>query len=68
MVLFGTDELLRLKQMRPAGLELLGFKPRECLKAHHNLRAPYFIYPNERAIRVRAVNALACICPCAGPH
>lgn len=29
------------------GLQLLGFKPLSCLKAHHQLRPSTFIYPDE---------------------
>lgn len=31
-------------------MKLLGFKPKECLKGHHNLTHAYFVYPNEKLV------------------
>ena len=30
-----------------AGLLLMGFKPKERLKEFHNIKPPYFLYPDE---------------------
>ena len=32
----------------PVGIRVLGFKPLECLRDYHNLRAPTFVYPTDK--------------------
>ncbi|CAM6092560.1 unnamed protein product [Calypogeia fissa] len=49
-VLFNPDELQQVKKVTNVQLQLLGFKPLECLKDYHNLRPPTFLYPDEDAI------------------
>ena len=34
-----------------AGIHVLGFKPIDRLKPHHNLREPTFIYPTDRSLQ-----------------
>ena len=54
------DELKQIKTVGEAGLVLLGFKAATSIKAYHNLRSPYFIYPDEGGIKgsTRAFHAL----------
>jgi ATP-dependent DNA helicase 2 subunit 1 len=40
-------EWLEMKEVLPAGLHLLGFKPVSCLKPFYQVRAAGFVYPNE---------------------
>src|SRR5690349_9465764 len=53
-VFFNDDEIRTIKNTAGAGgepgLTLMGFKPIERVKAHYNIRSPYFFYPNEAAI------------------
>lgn len=53
-------EMKQIKDFGLNGINLLGFKPRASLKLHHNIRAPYFLYPDERTIKgsIVAFNAL----------
>jgi ATP-dependent DNA helicase 2 subunit 1 len=46
-----SEEISALKNLRPKGLVLLGFKPVSCLKDHHTLNPSRFVYPDERALR-----------------
>ena len=40
-----------LKKFYPKPLmKLLGFKPLSALQAHHNMRSPYFLFPDEDAM------------------
>eukprot|EP00923_Selenidium_pygospionis_P015656 GHVN01027312.1.p1 GENE.GHVN01027312.1~~GHVN01027312.1.p1 ORF type:complete len:659 (-),score=134.26 GHVN01027312.1:63-2039(-) len=43
------------------GLTLLGFKPRSVLKAHHNVKHSYFLYPAETPFKGSGVMAAALI-------
>ena len=40
-------ELKRCGTTSEPGLFLLGFKPLDALRPHHNIHSPYFIYPDE---------------------
>ena len=56
-----TDEEMKaIKTVGEAGLVLLGFKAASAIKAYHNLRSPYFIYPDEEGTKgsTRAFHAL----------
>ncbi|GAB0099056.1 ATP-dependent DNA helicase 2 subunit 1 [Sergentomyia squamirostris] len=46
-VIFTTGEIATMKTLLPAGIKLLGFKPRAAVAAHHFLKNGYFIYPDE---------------------
>ena len=51
-VVVTDEEMQQVKSMdMEKGLHLLGFRPRSSLKWEDNLRAPYFIYPDEPALR-----------------
>ena len=51
-VVVTDDEMKQVKSMdMEKGLHLLGFKPRASLRWEDNLRAPYFIYPDEQGLR-----------------
>ena len=43
--------LQSMRSVKPAGIHLLGFKPLDLLKPHHNLREPTFIYPTDRSLQ-----------------
>lgn len=46
---FTQGEMKRIKEFGEPELVLIGFKPIKALKPYHNIRSPYFIYPdNER--------------------
>lgn len=49
--LFDLSELKQMKAMAPPGLQLLGFKPLERLRAQHHVRPSHFVYPDEGTIR-----------------
>ncbi|EPZ36969.1 Ku70/Ku80 beta-barrel domain-containing protein [Rozella allomycis CSF55] len=49
--IFNKDELLKIKKFGPAGLTLLGFKPKERLKLKYNLKNSYFIYPDDSQVK-----------------
>jgi len=50
-VVITDDEMKQVKSMdMEKGIHLLGFKPRSSLRVEDNLRAPYFIYPDEKAL------------------
>lgn len=42
------SELKDLKTSCDPGITILGFKSLPCLKPHHQLSPPYFVYPDER--------------------
>jgi ATP-dependent DNA helicase 2 subunit 1 len=50
-VVITDEEMKQVKSMdMEKGIHLLGFKPRSSLRCEDNLRAPYFIYPDEKAL------------------
>ncbi|KAL3684814.1 hypothetical protein R1sor_002836 [Riccia sorocarpa] len=49
-VLLNTDEIFDVKKITNVQLQLLGFKPLECLRDYYNLRPPTFLYPDDEAI------------------
>lgn len=49
-VVFEKEEVAKIKKFDNPGLVLLGFKPRECLKRHYNVRNSLFLYPDESVI------------------
>lgn len=66
-VVFSQDEVRRLKRLegddgssRDVGLTLIGFKPRDRLKRHFNVKGAQFVYPDESVIRgsTKCFNAL----------
>eukprot|EP00249_Psilotum_nudum_P013508 c24370_g1_i1 orf=258-2180(-) len=50
-VLFSSSELTEVKRVASAQLQLLGFKPLDCLKDYYNLRPATFLYPDEERIK-----------------
>lgn len=50
-IYFSKADVRKLKSFGASGITLLGFKPRSSIKDFHNLRPPYFVYPNEAAIK-----------------
>ncbi|KAL2653061.1 hypothetical protein R1flu_021189 [Riccia fluitans] len=49
-VLLNTDEIVEVKKITNVQLQLVGFKPLECLRDYYNLRPPTFLYPDDEAI------------------
>lgn len=49
-VVFTDDEMKTIKTFGPPGLELMGFKPMSRLKVYYNIKAPYFVYPDDESI------------------
>ncbi|GFS25608.1 X-ray repair cross-complementing protein 5-like [Elysia marginata] len=49
-ICFENDEVTGLKRFDPAGLYLMGFKPRSCLKKYHHVKPAQFLYPDENKI------------------
>ncbi|XP_031660667.1 X-ray repair cross-complementing protein 5-like [Oncorhynchus kisutch] len=49
-IVMEKDEVDVIKKFSDPGLELIGFKPMECLKLHHHLRSALFIYPEEETV------------------
>ena len=47
---FTKEEMNRIKEFGEPGLVLVGFKPRDRLKIYHNIKAPYFIYPDDERV------------------
>lgn len=47
---FTKEEINKIKDFGEPGLVLLGFKPRDKLKIYHNIKAPYFIYPDDERV------------------
>ena len=54
------EEMKAIKTVGEAGLVLMGFKSQERVRPYHNLRSPYFVYPDETQVKgsVRAFYAL----------
>lgn len=50
-VFFEKQELNEIKVLDQSCIRLMGFKPREYLKPHHNIKHSSFIYPDEQAIK-----------------
>ncbi|XP_059607808.1 ATP-dependent DNA helicase 2 subunit 1 [Phlebotomus argentipes] len=49
-IIFTTQELATMKTFLPAGLRLLGFKPRSAINVSYYIRHGSFIYPDETSI------------------
>uniref|UniRef100_A0A1B0DAJ8 ATP-dependent DNA helicase 2 subunit 1 n=1 Tax=Phlebotomus papatasi TaxID=29031 RepID=A0A1B0DAJ8_PHLPP len=49
-IIFTTQEVSNMKTLLPAGIRLLGFKPRSAIQVRHYLKNGSFIYPDESAI------------------
>lgn len=47
---FTKEEMNRIKDFGEPGLVLIGFKPKHRLKIYHNIKAPYFIYPDDERV------------------
>ena len=47
---FTKEEMDRIKDFGEPSLVLLGFKPRDRLKIYHNIKAPYFLYPDDERV------------------
>lgn len=47
-VVLDPDEMKTIKYFGEPGLTLMGFKPKSALKEYHNIKASYFIYPDEQ--------------------
>eukprot|EP00808_Paulinella_micropora_P031528 g28399.t1 len=59
-VFFEAEEIKTIKNFGEPGLVLMGFKDHSRVKLYHNIKQPYFIYPNDASIKgsVVAFNAL----------
>lgn len=59
-VFFKQEEMVEIKTFGDPGLTLLGFKPMNRLKVYHNLKPPYFLFPDEQTVKGSTVafNAL----------
>lgn len=44
------EEQKEIKVLGEPGLLLMGFKPFDALKVHHNVKSSYFVYPDEGAV------------------
>lgn len=42
------DEMKKIKNFAPPGMQLMGFKPRSYLKVYHNIKHSYFLHPDEK--------------------
>ncbi|KAI5081910.1 hypothetical protein GOP47_0001653 [Adiantum capillus-veneris] len=49
-VCFSLNEVAEVRKITETQLQLLGFKPLECLQEYHNLRPSTFLYPDEERI------------------
>lgn len=49
-VCFSLNEVAEVRKITDTQLQLLGFKPLECLQEYHNLRPSTFLYPDEERI------------------
>jgi ATP-dependent DNA helicase 2 subunit 1 len=47
---FTKEEINRIKDFGEPSLVLIGFKPQDRLKVYHNIRPPYFIYPDDERV------------------
>lgn len=50
-VRFEAEELRDIKTIDKPGLRLMGFKPRDTLKPHFNIKTASFIYPDESIVK-----------------
>jgi ATP-dependent DNA helicase 2 subunit 1 len=57
-VVFEDAEVKKLKAIYPAGITVLGFKDRDCLKDYHNLEHSNFLFPDEAAVKVRELGCV----------
>jgi len=59
-VFFKKEEMKQLKDFGEPSFTLMGFKPQDRLKFYHNVKNPYFIYPDESTLKGSTVafNAL----------
>lgn len=48
-IVFTDDEMRQIRSFGDAGLTLLGFKPIDSVYLHHNIKNPYFLYPDDYA-------------------
>lgn len=49
--MFNKEEMNAIKRFDGPGITLMGFKDRSRLKPYMNVRASYFLYPNEEKIK-----------------
>ena len=47
-VRLGVPEMKKIKNFAPAGMTLMGFKPKSYLKVYHNIKHSQFMHPNEK--------------------
>lgn len=47
---FTREEMDWIKDFGEPSMVLIGFKPRDRLKIFHNIKAPYFIYPDDERV------------------
>lgn len=47
---FTKEEMNTIKTFGEPSLVLIGFKPKERLKIYHNVKAPYFLYPDDERV------------------
>lgn len=47
---FTKDEMNSIKTFGEPSLVLIGFKPKDRLKIYHNIKAPYFLYPDDERV------------------
>lgn len=47
---FTKEEMNAIKTFGEPSLVLIGFKPKDRLKIYHNVKAPYFLYPDDERV------------------
>ena len=45
------EDMNKIKNIEPPGMTLVGFKPKNLIKPHYNIRTSYFLYPDEEHIQ-----------------
>lgn len=45
------EDIALIKGLEEPGMHLVGFKPSSDLKAYHNYRSSYFVYPDEHRVK-----------------
>jgi ATP-dependent DNA helicase 2 subunit 1 len=63
-ITFEPEEVIQMKTFSPAGLELVGFKPRALIKPYFHVRSAQFIYPDESSVKGSTVLFTALLKKC----
>lgn len=49
-ICFENDEVAEIRRFDESGLQLMGFKPRSCIKPYFHVKPAQFIYPDEGSV------------------